>query len=154
MHSIRPIRSLKFLHHDDYCQNSKTQWKNIRAFLRFLDIATGYLLFSFIYFLYLFIFSVNKFILTAVNKTFCNLSLLKFFWHTAAVSRGVLPEEGVLWMCCGFSGAYRCLGAVSITLQRGFIVIALLHCHSPVGLLCLQTIFLEEHLWRTVSEQR
>ena len=49
--------------------------------------------------------------------------------------RGVLPEEGVLQMCCKFSGAYLCVGVILTKLQSGFVEIALLHCCSPVGLL-------------------
>ena len=47
--------------------------------------------------------------------------------------RGVLPEEGVLRMCCEFSGVYLCVGVILIKLQSGFVDVALLHC-SPVGL--------------------
>ena len=49
--------------------------------------------------------------------------------------RGLLPEGGGLLMCCGFSGAYLCVGVVLIKLQSGFVEIALLRCCSPVGLL-------------------
>ena len=48
--------------------------------------------------------------------------------------RGALPEEGILQMCCEFSGVYLCMGVISIKLQNGFVEMALLHC-SPVGLL-------------------
>ena len=33
----------------NYCQNNKAQWTNLRAFLKLLDIITGYLLFLLIY---------------------------------------------------------------------------------------------------------
>ena len=49
--------------------------------------------------------------------------------------RGVLPEGGVLQMCCGFSGAYRCMDVILIKLQSGIAEMALLRCCSPVGLL-------------------
>ena len=49
--------------------------------------------------------------------------------------RGVFPEEGVLRMCFEFSWAYLYMGVILINLQSGFVVIALLHCCSPVGLL-------------------
>ena len=49
--------------------------------------------------------------------------------------RGVLPEEGVLRMCCEFSGGYLCVGAISAKLQSSFFEIALLRCCSSVGLL-------------------
>ena len=49
--------------------------------------------------------------------------------------RGALPEEGVLRMCCEFSGAYLCMGVILKKLQSGFVVIAFLDCCSPVGLL-------------------
>ena len=49
--------------------------------------------------------------------------------------RGVLPEEGVLRMCCRFSGAYLCVDVVLTMLQSDFVEIALLYCCSPVGLL-------------------
>ena len=48
---------------------------------------------------------------------------------------GVLPEECVLQLCCKYSGAYMCVGAISIKLQSSFVEIAPLHCCSPVGLL-------------------
>ena len=48
----------------------KAQWMNRRAFLKFLDTITGYLLSLFLFICFLFIFSVNKFLLTIVNKNF------------------------------------------------------------------------------------
>ena len=48
---------------------------------------------------------------------------------------GVLPEEGVLWMCWGFSRVCLCVGVILIKWQSGFVEIPLLHCCSPVGLL-------------------
>ena len=56
-------------------------------------------------------------------------------------SRGFLPEEGILRMCCKFSGAYLCVGVILIRLQSGS-EIALLRCCSPVGLL---------HVWGPFS---
>ena len=62
--------------------------------------------------------------------------------------RGVLPDRGVLQMCCGFSGAYLCMSVILIKLQRGFVEIALLCWCSPVGLLHVWA-----HLpWRTPLE--
>ena len=59
--------------------------------------------------------------------------------------RGVLPEEGVLRMCCEFSRAHLCVGVILIKLQTGFVEIALLHCCSPVGLLHVcEASFLEK----------
>ena len=49
--------------------------------------------------------------------------------------RGVLPEGGVLQMCCRFSGAYLCMGVILIKLQSSFVEIALLCWCSPMGLL-------------------
>ena len=114
----------------NYCQNNKAQWKNLRAFLKILDIITGYLLLLFIY---LFIFSFNKFHITTVNKSFYNLNLLNYFNMQNQFPRAVLPEEGVLRMCCEFSAVYPCVGVISIKLRSGFVDIALLHCCSPVG---------------------
>ena len=43
-----------------------------------------------------------------------------------------------------FSGAYSCVGVISIKLQNGFVDIVLLHCCSSVGLLHVcNTSFLE-----------
>ena len=56
--------------------------------------------------------------------------------------RCVLPEEGVLQMCCEFSEVYLCVGVILIKLQSGFVEIALLRCCFPVGLL---------HVWGTSS---
>ena len=56
--------------------------------------------------------------------------------------RGVLPEEGVLRMCCEFPGAYLCMGVILIKLESGFVEVALLRCCSPVGLL---------HVWGASS---
>ena len=54
-----------------HCHNNKVQWKNFRVFLKFLDTTIGYCLFSFVYlFVYLFSFSINKFLFTTVNKQF------------------------------------------------------------------------------------
>ena len=33
---------------------------------------------------------------------------------------GALPGEGVLWMCCGFAGAYLCVGVILTKLRSGF----------------------------------
>ena len=74
-------------------------------------------------FVYLSIFSVNKCLLRTVNKD--------FLWFK---SFKVLPEKGVLRMCYKLLVDYLCVGVISIKLQSGFVVIALLHC-SPVGLL-------------------
>ena len=48
--------------------------------------------------------------------------------------RGVLPEEGVMRMCCEFFGLYLCVGMILIKLQSGFVEIMLLHYCSLVGL--------------------
>ena len=81
-------------------------------------------------FVYLFIFSVNKFLLTTANKNPLQIKSLKRQSH-----RGVLLEEGVLRMCCRFSGVCMCASVILIKLQSGFVGIALLHCCSPVRLL-------------------
>ena len=117
----------------NYCQNNKGQWKNLSALLRVLDIITAHALFSFIY---LFIFSANKFLLTTVYN-FYNLSLLKLFFHAEAVHQRCSPGGVVLQMCCKFLGACLCMGVISITLQSSFVEIILLHCCSPVDLLCI-----------------
>ena len=62
----------------------------------------------FIYlFVCLFIFSVNKLLVTTVNKTFYNSSLSKFFWHVEAVlqrcSRGGWSFADVLLIFGGLS---------------------------------------------------
>ena len=97
-------------------------------------------------FVYLFIFSVNKFLFTIVKTNFYNLSLLKFFWHAEAVpqrcSTGGGCSADVLQI---FWGMYLCMGVISIKLQSGFVEIALLHCYSVVGLLCVcRASFLEK----------
>ena len=45
-----------------------------------------------------------------------------------------VPVEGVLWMYCGFWGAYLCVGVI-LSCEAAFVEIVLLHCGSPVGLL-------------------
>ena len=49
--------------------------------------------------------------------------------------RGIIPDEGVLRICCGFLGADLCVGALLIKLLSGFVEIVLLRCYSPGGLL-------------------
>ena len=63
--------------------------------------------------------------------------------------RGVLPEEGVLQMCCGFSGAYQCVGMFLIKLQSSFVEIALLYCFSLLGFLhvCRASFFIHSRLF-------
>ena len=67
--------------------------------------APGYyhwVLVIFIYsFVYSWIFSVNNFFLTAVNKNFLQFKYFKIFWHAEAV-----PGEGVLRMYCKFFGVF------------------------------------------------
>ena len=59
--------------------------------------------------------------------------------------RSVFPEEGVLRMCCKFSGVFLCVGVILIKLQSGFVEIALLRCCSPVGLLHVLGVFFLEN---------
>ena len=96
------------------------------------------------FFLYLF-FNVNKFLLTIVNNNFYNLSLLKLFWHTGAVSQRCSPGErcfvGVMWILRG----HPCMGVISVKLQSGLVGIALLHVCSPVGSLRIWTVPLLEN---------
>ena len=62
--------------------------------------------------------------------------------------RGVLLEQGVLQMCCGFLQAYLWMSVILIKLQSDFVEIALLCWCSPVGLLHVWG-----HLpWRTPLE--
>ena len=109
-----------------------------RAFLKLLDTITGYLLFLFIFLfflcVYLSIFSANKVILTTLNKTFHNLTLVIFFLHAETVPQRCSSGGGcsvdVLRIFKGVS-----VGVILIKLQSGFFEIALLSCFSPVGLL-------------------
>ena len=57
-------------------------------------------------------------------------SLKNFFDMQKQSPRGLLPDEGVLRMYCGFSGAYLCVGVILIKLR-----IAHLQCCFTVGLL-------------------
>ena len=143
----------------NYCQNNRAQWENLRAFLKLLDTKTGYLLFLYIFLffvlcVYLSVFSVNKFLLTTVNKTFHNLTLLIFFLHAETApqknSSGGRCSVDVLQIFGGVS-----VGVILIKLQSGFFEIALLRCFSPCGFAsCLGSTFLEQHLWQTASERR
>ena len=134
----------------------KAQWKNLRAFLKLLDTITVYLLFLFLFiFCVLFIFSVNKFLLTIVNKNFLKIKCFKlFFFMQKQFSGGALTEEGVLWMCCRFSGAYLFVGVILTKLRSGFVAIALLHFCSPVSLLHVCGASFLENLRRIASERR
>ena len=129
----------------NYCQNIKAQWKNLRAFLKFLDTITWYLLFVFIY---LSIFSVNKFLL---NKTFLYLSLN----FVLAVPQRLSPKGG-----CS-ADVLRIFGGISVH-ESDFNKVTKRLCWDRASALlfscgfasCLWNIFLREHLWRTASEQR
>ena len=59
------------------------------------------------------------------KKMFLNkpLTVKKTLTRKKQSPRGVLPEEGVLRMCCRFSGAYLCVGVVSTMLQSDFVEI-------------------------------
>ena len=104
-------------------------------------------------FVYLSIFSVNKCLLRTVNKVFCNLSLLKFFWHAEAVPQRWSPGEG-----CS-ADVLQIVGGLSV---RGcdFNKVAKRLCCDRASALfscgfasSFQSIILGEYLWKTASEQ-
>ena len=96
----RRIRDKLWLLNINYCQNDKAQWKNLRAFLKLLDTITVYLLFLFLFiFCVLFIFSVNKFLLTIVNKNFLKIKCFKLFFSCRSSSLEVLSQRRVFYGC-------------------------------------------------------
>ena len=100
-------------------------------------------------FVYLFIFSVNKFLFTIVKTNFYNLSLLKFFWHAEAVPRGALQVEGVLQMCCKFFGGCICAW---VWFQQSCKAALLRSRFCIVILLWVCFVFAEHLSWRKPLE--
>ena len=85
-------------------------------------------------FVHLFIFSVNKFILTGVNKTFLKFKSSKILLTCRSSPPEVFSRrKTVLWMCWEYSGTCLCVGVILIKLQSGLVEVALLHCCAPVS---------------------
>ena len=141
-----------------YYKYNKAQWNNLKTFLKLLGSITGHLLFSFIclfmhLFIYFFIylsFNVNKFLLT-----FYNLSLLKLFSHTEAVSQRRSPGErcfvSIMWILgCAF--VHECDSSkVTKRLCWDHASERLFSCGFASY---LYSVFVGEHLLRTASEHK